>query len=103
LRTRRREFFDAELFSDPAWDILLMLANAPERTGFGVAQIADSLGHPLSVTDRWLKILASKGQVEIAGQDGGANPLYRIADRAFEALVNVFAGICERAPDQTAD
>lgn len=102
LRTRRGEFFDADLFSDPAWDILLLLANAPERTGFGVAQIAESLGHPLSVTDRWLKILASKGQIEIAGQGGGGIPLYRIADRAFEALVNVFAGMCEAAPDQAA-
>lgn len=103
LRTRRGEFFDADLFSDPAWDILLMLANEPQRSGLAAVEIADSLGYPRSVTDRWLKILVSKGQVKVIAENSAGNSLYRLADRAFEALVNVFAGICEAAPNQTAD
>ncbi len=98
LRTRRGEFFEAELFSDPAWDILLMLANEPQRTGIGAAEIAASLGYPLSVTERWLKILASKGQAETGIEDSAGNPLYRLSDQAFAALVNVFAGVCEVQP-----
>ncbi|MFT4027716.1 MAG: hypothetical protein QM676_13065 [Novosphingobium sp.] len=95
LRTRRAEFFDAELFSDPAWDILLLLASEPHRTGISVAEVAESLGYPPSVTGRWLKILGSKGEVEVGMQDTAGDPLYRLTDKAFAALVNLFAGVCE--------
>lgn len=95
LRTRRAQFFAPGLFSDPAWDILLLLATEPQRTGLPASDIADSVGCPPSVAARWLKILASKGDVEVDIEDTAGNPLYRLADQAFAALVNVFAGLCE--------
>lgn len=92
MRERRNEFFDPELFSDPAWDIMLLLANEPSRDGFSAAEIAATFGYPPSITNRWLKILVSKGQVETSS---GEEPLHRLSEGAFAAMVNVFAGVVE--------
>jgi hypothetical protein len=95
LRSRRAQFFAPDLFSDPAWDILLLLAIEPQRTGLAAAEIAGSVGCPESVAARWLKILVSKGDVEVGIEDTAGDPLYRLTDQAFAALVNVFATVCE--------
>lgn len=95
MRERRNQFFDAELFSDPAWDILLLLASESQRDGFTGAEIAATLGYPPSIAERWLKILVGKGQVWTSSDDGTGQPLHRLSDGAFAAMIDVFAGIVE--------
>src|SRR5437588_6676202 len=64
LRRKRDHFFDATLFSDPAWDILLELYAAElgqRRVSVGNLGIGAAL--PASTAVRWIKILETKGMI----------------------------------------
>ena len=64
-RARRSEYFPAELFGEPAWDILLELyaaqAAQPRQTS---PQIAKEATFPTTTTLRWLKALDAVGFVD---------------------------------------
>lgn len=63
-RRGREESFGRELFSDPAWDVLLELyaAHLGERS-VSVSELAASIGTPPTTTARWVAALASRGLV----------------------------------------
>lgn len=68
-RRLRRELFDADLFGEPAWDILLLLYPASPSSGLQLAELAEELRAPVSIIKRWLAVLESRGLVE---EDGDA-------------------------------
>lgn len=72
-RQRRREFFDGDLFGEPAWDILLDLYIC-DKQGKRVSVTAACLGAgvPETTALRWLKQLERQGLLlrEADRQDG---------------------------------
>ncbi|MEL7199055.1 MAG: MarR family transcriptional regulator [Pseudomonadota bacterium] len=79
-RHARAKFFDAELFADPAWDMLLDLTAAHgERSNVSVTSLCIAAAVPATTALRWLKQMVDCGIFE------------RVADpsdkrRAFIAL-----------------
>lgn len=66
----RRHFFGADLFGDPAWDVILSLYCAEGRgEQLSVTALGQSAGLPQSTVSRWLPELVRKGLVE-RFQDG---------------------------------
>ena len=64
-RRRRTEHFGPVLFSEPAWDMLLVLfvyGDNGER--LSVTRLADFIGAPLTTAIRWLDYLESQRLVE---------------------------------------
>lgn len=63
-RRGREAALGRELFSDPAWDVLLELyaAKLGERR-IALAELARSIDTPLSTTRRWVNALAERGLV----------------------------------------
>ena len=63
-RNRRSEYFRSELFSDPAWDILLDLYAAElAQNRVAVSQVGSLSNVPVTTAGRWLKLLESEGLV----------------------------------------
>lgn len=63
-RTRRFEYFPAELFAEPAWDILLELYAAQmAQQRVTVGQVCEQASIPDTTTLRWLKALDAAGYV----------------------------------------
>jgi DNA-binding transcriptional ArsR family regulator len=65
LRRGREEVFGKNLFSDPAWDILLELyaAHLGRRT-ISITDLAADIGLPQSTVSRWVDVLAENGFVD---------------------------------------
>ena len=66
LRARRRrdEFFDADLFADPAWDILLELYAAElSQRRVTVGSITIGAAVPMTTALRWIKAMESRGLI----------------------------------------
>ncbi len=65
LRRARDQFFDGELFADPAWDILLELYAA--RLGqqrISVGSLCQGAAVPATTALRWISHLEAKGLIE---------------------------------------
>lgn len=61
-RAARRRFFDEQLFSDPAWDILLELfALRCEGSRISVSKLSVAANVPCTTALRWLDKLESDG------------------------------------------
>lgn len=64
-RRRRTALFDGDLFSDPAWDILLELyALHVEQRRASVSSVYDASSVPASTALRWLGKLENDGLVQ---------------------------------------
>jgi hypothetical protein len=65
-RRARTDFLSPDLFSDPAWDILLILFHAKLR-GDGVTSttLGDAISQSTSTSDRWIKVLEHNGLVRL--------------------------------------
>jgi len=61
-RTCRKDFLDDELFSDPAWDMLIHLFHA-DLSGYRltVTNLASASGVPYTTALRWMDTLIEKG------------------------------------------
>ena len=63
-RSRRATFFEADMFSDPAWDLLLRLYVAYlEQRRVSIIQLTLSAGVPQSTALRWIARLHSRGWI----------------------------------------
>ena len=63
-RALRRRFFDGEMFSDPAWDILLELyALKCEQVRISVSKLSVAAGVPATTALRWIDKLEADGLV----------------------------------------
>lgn len=65
IRRRRSDFFPASLSPDPAWDMLLVLAQTELQFGrLNTTDLCDAAYVPMTVASRWLDHLAEAGWVE---------------------------------------
>jgi hypothetical protein len=72
-RRRRADHFPADLFADPAWDILLDLALAAARqASLSVTDVCAGAGVPQTTALRYINLLEGRGLIERA-----ADPLDR--------------------------
>ena len=63
-RTRRFAFFDADMFADPAWDMLLELYGLHlEQISVSISGLCDSLFVPATTALRWMTRLEKDGLV----------------------------------------
>ena len=63
-RRRRESIFGAELFRDPAWDILLELyASELEHVRTSVTDVCNASGAPATTMLRWIRRLENEGWV----------------------------------------
>jgi DNA-binding MarR family transcriptional regulator len=73
-RRKRAEFFPLELFSDPAWDVLLALLEAKsEGRSLTLAALAKETGQSATLVVRWVDVLCQEGLVD-AGPGSGDLP-----------------------------
>ena len=63
-RSMRAKFFKAELFADPAWDMLLDLYRAHlDQYRVSVTSLCTASGVPTSTALRWLRALEEEGLI----------------------------------------
>jgi DNA-binding MarR family transcriptional regulator len=68
IRDERRHFFEASLFSDPAWDMLLELhCSTVKGETRSVSSLSIVAGCPHSTGLRWLALLEDRGLVQRSG------------------------------------
>ena len=104
LRRGREELFGAELFSDPAWDIVLELYGA-RLGGHSVrrSDLARSLKAPRSAITRWVAALIEAGHVEadpidperVELSDSGAAKMAQLVDRFGAASLAISRLRCD--------
>lgn len=64
-RGRREDHFDAALFADPAWDILLHLFIAGEESRpVSISALCAAAGVPATTALRWIQSMIDKGLIE---------------------------------------
>ena len=89
------QFFDAELFADPAWDMLLDLTAAhAEHQRVSVSSLCIAAGVPPTTALRWIRQMVDCGlfdRVEDARDRRRA--FISLSDRAVEAMSRYFAAI----------
>ena len=102
LRRAREEAFGPNLFSEPAWDVLLELY-AAELGGrrMSLRDIALSIKAPASTTARWVAVLAERGLIASHGDpdelsvprigltEKGAFQMKQLADRWRAAFLSI--------------
>jgi DNA-binding MarR family transcriptional regulator len=61
-RRKREQYFDAELFGEPAWDILLdLFAAEQEGRNVGVSSLCLAAAVPPTTALRWIKSMTTRG------------------------------------------
>ena len=79
-RRLRDQFFDRELFADPAWDILLDLTAARlEHAPVAVSSLCIAAAVPPTTALRWIKTLTEAGLLVRAADTRDGRPVFRRA------------------------
>ncbi|MGE5953090.1 MAG: MarR family transcriptional regulator [Qipengyuania vulgaris] len=94
-RQARAQFFDAELFADPAWDILLDLAAArAERRQVCVTSLCIAAGVPATTALRWISQMVDADLlVRIPDPHDRRRAHIALADATADAIARYFAAI----------
>lgn len=94
-RQARARFFDAELFADPAWDMLLDLTAAhAEHQRVCVTSLCIAAGVPATTALRWIKQLVDTGVFErIADPSDKRRAFIGLSDGSLEAMARYFAEV----------
>lgn len=89
-RAARRRHFDADLFADPAWDILLELyALRCEQTRISVSKLCVGIGVPMTTGLRWMERLTKDGLITREADPFDARRVWvALSDDGFEAMTN---------------
>ena len=92
-RQLRARYFDAELFADPAWDILLDLAAArTERRRVSVTSLCIAAGVPATTALRWIgQMVDSELLVRVSDPHDRRRAYIALADRTADAMARYFA------------
>jgi len=102
-RRSRERHFDAELFADPAWDILLILYCASHsQQRLSVSSVCISAAVPATTALRWIGQLCRQELICKAKSptDGRVTWLF-LADQAGQRLDRYFDGILEKRASLT--
>lgn len=97
-RRLRDEIFGAELFADPAWDILLdaFLAHLEQRR-VSVSHLCDAASVPATTALRWLSTLEQQGYLtREPDRYDGRRTWIRLSEKGIEALENYAAHLLNR-------
>ncbi|MEL6487401.1 MAG: MarR family transcriptional regulator, partial [Pseudomonadota bacterium] len=91
-RQARARFFDAELFSDPAWDMLLDLTAAhAENARVSVTSLCIAAGVPATTALRWLKQMVESGIFErVADASDRRRAFIELSEASVDAMARYF-------------
>lgn len=91
-RRLREQYFDAELFADPAWDMMLdLFAARRERRPVAVSSLCIAASVPPTTALRWIKRLTDLGLfVRIADPHDGRRVFIDLSDEATISLETYF-------------
>ena len=103
-RQQRARFFDAELFADPAWDMLLDLTAArAEHKRVSVTSLCIAAGVPPTTALRWIGQLQHAGLFErVEDTMDRRRAFIGLSEGAAEAMARYFAAIGEFSNDEAA-
>jgi hypothetical protein len=87
-RQVRKQFFPAELFADPAWDIMLDLAAARlEGKQVSVSSLCIAADVPTTTALRWIKGMTDAGMLaRRSDPEDGRRSFIDLSDEAAEAM-----------------
>lgn len=91
-RQMRSEFFDGDLFADPAWDMLLDLTAARvERTRVSVTSLCIASGVPPTTALRWIGQMTEAGLMErVEDETDRRRAFIELSDRAADGMARYF-------------
>jgi DNA-binding MarR family transcriptional regulator len=89
----RAKYFDAELFADPAWDMLLDLTAARvEHTRVSVTSLCIASGVPPTTALRWIGQMAEAGLLaRVEDETDRRRAFIVLTDKAVDAMARYFA------------
>jgi DNA-binding MarR family transcriptional regulator len=92
-RQLRSQFIDAELFADPAWDILLDLTAArAEHRRVSVTSLCIASGVPPTTALRWIGQMVEAGLLErVEDETDRRRAFIQLSDKAADAMARYFA------------
>jgi hypothetical protein len=92
-RQLRAKFFDAELFADPAWDMLLDLTAArAEHARVSVTSLCIASGVPPTTALRWIGQMSQAGLLErVEDESDRRRAFIALSDGAADAMARYFA------------
>ena len=98
-RQLRARFFDADLFADPAWDILLDLTAARvEHTRVSVTSLGIASGGPPTTALRWIGQMTEAGLLQrVEDETDRRRAFIVLTDKAAEAMARYFAELGKSA------
>ena len=94
-RRMREQYFPADLFADPAWDMLLDLYAARlERQPVSVSSLCIAAAVPATTALRWIKTMTDAGLfLREADPHDGRRIFIGLAEAAFDALARYFEAL----------
>jgi hypothetical protein len=99
-RQLRGRFLDAELFADPAWDMLLDLAaSRVEGKRVSVTSLCIASGVPPTTALRWIGQMVEAGLfVRVCDDSDRCRAFIELTDKAVDSLSRYFSEIALTAP-----
>lgn len=96
-RQRRARFFDAHLFADPAWDMLLDLTAAhSEGQQVSVTSLCIAAGVPATTALRWLTQMVETGVFQrVADPIDKRRAFIELSEQAKAGMAGYFEGVAE--------
>ncbi|MBB6427918.1 winged helix DNA-binding protein [Sphingopyxis sp. JAI128] len=96
-RRMREQYFPADMFADPAWDMLLDLYAARlDRQPVSVSSLCIAAAVPATTALRWIKTMTDAGLfVREADPNDGRRIFIALADGAFSGMDNYFEALDE--------
>jgi hypothetical protein len=96
-RQRRARYFDAQLFADPAWDMLLDLTAAHgEGQKVSVTSLCIAAAVPATTALRWLTQMVETGVLRrVADPLDKRRVFIELSDNALAGMAGYFAGLRE--------
>lgn len=96
-RRMRDQYFPADLFADPSWDMLLDLYAARlERQPVSVSSLCIAAAVPATTALRWIKTMTDAGLfLREADPHDGRRIFIGLAESAYDALVRYFEALEE--------
>jgi hypothetical protein len=98
MRRLRDRFFSADLFADPAWDILLDLsASRLEGRSVSVSSLCIAAAVPPTTALRWIRMMTDHRLLERRADTADARRMFvDISDSAFDQVAEWFALVDSR-------
>ncbi|MBB3912280.1 winged helix DNA-binding protein [Sphingomonas desiccabilis] len=94
-RRLRAQFFDPQLFADPAWDMLLdLMAARLERVSVSVSSLCIAAAVPPTTALRWITTMVEAGLFEREDDPMDRRRAYiALTDKAFDGMRNYAAAV----------